>query len=168
VQVHTSERPIDNLGDITDRSDALIHGRLIEVIERFRYTTDDDGGVIAFGTRDEFVGLVFELQEVLAGEVNAEVVTVQWMAYEVDDATRTRSLRYVIDGIDMLDPARIGQEFLVPITFVPEIDAYGVESLRMLAVVSADGVLTGLSNDHVLDDFGIRSTADLREDLRSR
>jgi len=40
-------------------------------------------------------------------------------------------------------------------------------SLKVLASVSTDGVLTGVSKDYVLGDFGIRSIADLRDDLQS-
>jgi len=167
VAVSSFEPSIDSIDALAARTDAIIDGRLIEVIGRVRYTSDDEG-VAAEGERDEFVGLVFKVQDVLSGDFATKEITVQWMGYKVQAESKVREYQLRINGIDMLDPDLIGREFVFAVTFVPSIDAYQITSTAAIASVGADGTLTGLADGRNLGDLGAGTIDELKSTLGTR
>jgi len=161
VDLHSSERTYDSLEELTDATDAIFHGRLVWVVDATRYSTDDDEGVAAEGVRDEFVGLVFEVLDVVEGSLDGAEVTVDWMGYEVDAESKARRGRYRHNGLDFLAPQNIGQEFLLAISFRDGI-GYRAAS-NTIASVAPDGQLAGLAVPYALDNMGIHTVAELRD-----
>ena len=155
----TSELPIESLTKLANDSDAIIQGRLVEIVDAWRFPNDPEGAFEGVG--DELVGLVFDVSATFAGKTDADRITVAWPSYTIDLDSRERVERNTINGINMSDPSPLSREFVLAVAFSAELDSYQVFSTKAFVVVEADGKVVNLSSSGSLKKIGIESVADL-------
>ena len=122
--------PFESYGDLASFSDAVLHVRLVDVIDGYRYPIDPEGDV-AQGVSSEQLGLVFDVLQTYSGGVDSKQITVDWAGYRVDLESRKRLSRIELGTFDHRTLAA-GDEYVVAVLFAEGIG---------YRIVSPDGFL---------------------------
>ncbi len=161
THVSSFEEPIESLEQVDQRVDALVHVRLLDVVDGYRFPVDEEWAT-ASGEGAENVGLVFEVLDTYLGAVDRKQITVDWAGYIVDLETGKRLSRKIVNNIDLADGNRVGDEFVVGVKWIDGI-GYRVWSTSAFLSVDDGGALTSFDLSFH-DVLGIDSALDLRSE----
>jgi len=149
--------PFERFADMVDFSEAIVHVRLVEVVDGFRFPVDPEGDTQGIGY--ENVGLVFDVLETFSGEVDTTRLTVDWRGYQIDLDSRVRLAR-MRSGIFDFTKELPGNEFVIAVVFAEDI-GYRVVSPDGMLRVTDNGALTGAIGP-TLERFDINTLDSLR------
>ncbi len=157
AEIIASETKFGNFQDIADQTDAVFHGELVGIVENWQKIEQQEGE-----TGDEYVGLRFNVKDLISGKLETEEVTVGFLAYAFDHTTKERINKISTNGLDISD-FKTGQEYVLTVGRDSRLENnYGIGWTSTIQSIDQDGTLVALSDEDGYKALGIDTIEDLQ------
>lgn len=156
VELSLYEEPVLSAEELMPL-ESLISGTVKEVRDAHRLS----GGEEEPGVRDEFIGVVVEVDQLLLGREVPEEILIEFLAYQLEPASeQVRSARVSSSGLSPSVELMAGRRLVVLVAWSDEVDSYRLASTRLISSIEGQS-LRPLGHETDMANFGLQTSADV-------